>query len=443
MKRPRIAIIGSGISGLTVARQLHASCELTIFEAAEWVGGHTHTIDVETDEGSWAVDTGFIVFNDRTYPNFIEMLDGLQVASQPAPMTFSVRSDAHDLEYRGADLGGLFAQKRNLLRPRFYRLLQGILKFNRVGPQLIESGDDETTVREFFARHRFPGEFYQLYFLPMGSAIWSCPQATFEDFPIRFIAEFYQHHGLLSVSDRPQWRVVRGGSRSYVEPLIQPFRERIRLSTPVHHVRRQSEGVTLSHINGRESFDHVVFACHADQALRLLGDETTASERQVLSAFPYESNEVVLHTDTSILPRRRRAWAAWNYLMPPQPGDKASLTYCMNILQSLKAAETYCVTLNNTERIDSSRIIRSFNYWHPIFDSRRKLMQGRHAELIGPHRSSFCGAYWGNGFHEDGVVSGLAVADHLKATLVPTCPPPVPSKDRVTPKTNGVSDARS
>ena len=414
MKKPRVAIIGSGISGLTVARHLHSDFDITIFEASSLVGGHTHTINVESGGSQWSVDTGFIVFNDRTYPNFIEMLDQLQVPSQPAPMTFSVRCDASNLEYRGADLPGLFAQRRNIFRPRFYRLLQGILKFNRVGQQLIDSGDNEITVKQFFTQNRFPREFYDYYFLPMGSAIWSCPQATFEAFPIRFIAEFYHHHGLLSVNNRPQWRVVQGGSYSYVGPLTEPFRDRIQLNTAVHHVHRESDQVTVSHAKGRDPFDHVVFACHADQALRLLGDEATAGERQILSAFPYESNEVVLHTDASILPRRRRAWAAWNYLLPDSQSDKASLTYCMNILQSLDSSETFCVTLNNSSRINPDKVIRSFNYWHPIFDARRKTMQQRHSELIGPNRTSFCGAYWGNGFHEDGVVSGLAVAGGLQ-----------------------------
>ncbi|MCP4079300.1 MAG: NAD(P)-binding protein [Planctomycetaceae bacterium] len=414
MNRPRIAIIGSGISGLTVARHLHAENDITIFEASSWVGGHTHTIDVERDGQQWAVDTGFIVFNDRTYPNFIEMLDELKVPSQPAPMTFSVRCDATDLEYRGADLPGLFAQRKNIFRPRFYRLLQGIIKFNKAGVKLIEDGDDRMTVKQFFETNKFSRDFYEYYFLPMGSAIWSCPQSTFEEFPIRFIADFYHHHGLLSVKNRPQWRVISGGSRSYVAPLIADFKDRIRLDTPVHHVHRQPEQVTVSFAGGREVFDHVVFACHADQALRLLGDKATSSERQILCAFPYESNDVVLHHDEEILPKRRRAWAAWNYLMPDSQEHKASLTYCMNILQSFECQDTFCVTLNNTDRINPNKIIQSFNYWHPVFDARRKEMQQRHGELLGPQRTSFCGAYWGNGFHEDGVVSGLAVVNQFK-----------------------------
>lgn len=416
-RRPRIAIIGSGISGLTVARHLHDSAEITIFEAGSWVGGHTHTIEVDHQGDQQSVDTGFIVFNDRTYPNFIQMLDELNVPSQPAPMTFSVRCDQTDLEYRGADLGGLFAQKKNFFRPSFYRLLNGILKFNRMGMDLLEGDHPEETVQEFFKRHNFSQEFYDKYFLPMGSAIWSCPQTTFESFPIRFIAEFYHHHGLLSVNNRPQWRVIQGGSHQYVKPLIAPFHDRIQLNTPVVDVRRNESGVDVTTRRDIQSFDHVVFACHADQALRLLGSKATELEKEVLNAFPYEPNEVVLHTDESILPKRRRAWAAWNYLVPEQGNQKASLTYCMNILQSFDSKYTYNVTLNNSEQIDPNKVIQTFNYSHPIFDLRRKNMQQRHAELIGFNRTSFCGAYWGNGFHEDGVVSGLAVVKGLRQSL--------------------------
>ncbi len=410
----KVAIIGSGISGLTVASHLHPDFDIAVYESASWIGGHTNTIDVPVGNDHLSIDTGFIVFNDRTYPNFIAMLDRLGVASQNAPMTFSVRCDRSNLEYRGADFGGLFAQKRNLLRPKFYRLLKGILKFNKVGSQLLDNDAEDVTVKEFFQQNNFPREFYDYYFLPMGSAIWSCPQSTFENFPIRFIAEFYHHHGLLSVNNRPQWKVVCGGSKSYVEPLTAPFRERIFLDTPVQRVVREPDQVVIASKRGKESFDHVVFACHADQAIRLLAERATKQEREILNAFPYEENQAVLHTDDGILPKRRRAWASWNYLLPDRQTEKASLTYCMNILQTLDHQETFSVTLNNTSRINPDKIIRTINYSHPIFDVRRKTMQDRHSELIGDNRSSFCGAYWGNGFHEDGVVSGLAVVDVLK-----------------------------
>ena len=413
MKRQQIAIVGTGISGLTAARHLHKHHDVTLFESSSWIGGHTLTVDVDLPNDKQAVDMGFIVFNDRTYPNFISMLDQLGVASQPAPMTFSVRCDQTDLEYRGADLPGLFAQKRNLLRPKFYGLLRGILKFNRIGQQLLHSTDHQLTIRQFFQQNKFPKSFYDYYFLPMGSAIWSCPQSTFEHFPIRFIAEFYHHHGLLSVKNRPQWRVVCGGSKSYVEPLVHPFRDRIHLNTAVVHVQRQADHVKVATSQQVQDFDHVVFACHADQAMKLLGDQVTDLEREVLGAFPYEPNEAVLHVDDSVLPKRRRAWASWNYLLPEDQNSKASLTYCMNILQSLASDQTYCVTLNNTDRIDPEKVIHKVQFSHPIFDQRRKPMQDRHAELLGPNRTSYCGAYWGNGFHEDGVVSGLAVAQQF------------------------------
>lgn len=416
MKKPRIAIIGTGISGLTVARNFHSQAELTIYEASSWIGGHTNTIEVADGNRSLAVDTGFIVFNDRTYPEFNKLLSELDVPFQPAPMTFSVRCDRTNLEYRGADWRGLLAQKRNLLRPRFYRLLGGIVKFNKRGKELLDSDDETMTVKQFFASSDLPREFYDYYFLPMGSAIWSCPQSTFEDFPIRFIAEFYHHHGLLSINNRPQWRVVCGGSNQYVKPLVQPFVDRIRLNSPVHSVVRRENEVIIRSPERQESFDHVVFACHADQALQLLGDSATETEREVLGAFPYEPNQAVLHTDTSVLPKRRNAWASWNYLLADQPSAKASLTYCMNILQSIQSDQTWCVTLNNTDRIDPNKIVKVINYSHPIFDERRKRMQDRHHELIGPNRTSFCGAYWRNGFHEDGVVSGLRVVSSLRSS---------------------------
>ncbi len=421
----RIAIIGSGISGLTVADQLHQQHELTIFEANQYIGGHTNTINVESAGQRLAVDTGFIVFNERTYPNFCRLINRLGVPSQSAPMSFSVRCDQSNLEYRGADLFGLFAQRRNVLRPAFWRLLAGLLKFNRVGKQMLDEADNRQTVGEFFRENRFPEVFYQKYFLPMGSAVWSCSRERFEDFPIRFIADFYHNHGLLGLQDRPRWRVICGGSRQYVRPLVAPFRDRIRLDSPVVRLRRQAQindwpgrsPVEVTTAAGSERFDHVVLACHADQALAILGDQATPLEREVLSAFPYARNEAVLHTDTTILPRRRAAWASWNYLIDDQddPAAPATLTYNMNLLQSLDAADTWCVTLNNTRRLDPDKIARRFIYSHPVFDLRRKAMQSRHQELIDNHHTSFCGAWWGNGFHEDGVVSGLAVARRLQS----------------------------
>lgn len=408
----RIAIIGSGISGLVCAHRLAAKHDVTIFEANSYAGGHTNTIDLP--EAGLSIDTGFIVFNDRTYPNFIELITELGVASQNTEMSFSVRCDQTGLEYRGADLDGLFAQRRNLFRPRFYHFLREIVRFNRVAVQDEPDLDEATTVAEYFQQRRFSRMFLDKYFLPMASAIWSCPTGTIEEFPIRFLIEFYRHHGLLSINDRPQWKVICGGSKSYVTALLKPLRHNIELNQPVKHIARSDESVSIHLTDEVREFDHVIFACHSDQALQILGDHASPVERQVLGSFPYEANEAVLHTDTSLLPKRRRAWASWNYHLPETPSQHASLTYNMNILQGINSEETYCVTLNDTSRIAPEKIIRTIQYAHPIFTSQRKTAQSRHHELLGPNRTSFCGAYWGNGFHEDGVNSAINVCETLE-----------------------------
>jgi predicted NAD/FAD-binding protein len=411
----QIAVIGSGIAGLVAAYRLHAEHDVTVFEANDYVGGHTNTVDVELDGESHAIDTGFIVFNDWTYPNFIALLDELGVASQPTTMSFSVRDDRSGLEYNGHSLNTLFAQRLNLLRPRFYRMLADIVRFNREARRLVRNHDDETTVGEFLARHGYSRSFAELYLLPMGAAIWSCPTGTFPQFPIRFIVDFYHNHGLLSVLRRPTWRVIEGGSRTYVEAMTRGFRDRIRLRTPVMGVRRFTDRA-LVQLRGGETrpFDHVIFACHSDQALRILGDDATANEREILSKFPYERNVAVLHTDTSLLPRKRRAWASWNYRLGGDDAAPASVTYNMNILQRLRARHTFCVTLNDESRIDPVKVLRRFEYHHPVFTTQRAAAQARHGELLNVNRTSFCGAYWRNGFHEDGVVSALAIVDALR-----------------------------
>ncbi len=415
----RIAIIGAGISGLTAAYRLSPAHDITLFEANDYLGGHTNTVDVEWHDERQAIDTGFIVFNDWTYPRFIELLDELGVQSQPTSMGFSVRCDAIDLEYNGSSFNGLFAQRRNLLRPSFYRMLRDVVRFNREAPELVlgKSTSNETTVGEFLARHRYSREFAEHYLIPMGAAIWSCPLGTFENFPIQFIIEFYRNHGLLSIRNRPTWRVIQGGSRNYVVKMVERFRERIQLSTPIESVRRSASEVVVVPRNRKpETFDHVVFACHSDQALRMLVDPT-ATEREVLSEFPYGRNVAVLHTDPSVLPKRRRAWASWNYRLTDQPSNHneqaATVTYQMNMLQNLQSRHVYNVTLNSDDRIDPAKVIQRFEYHHPIFTVRRATAQARHHELINVNRSSFCGAYWGNGFHEDGVVSALRVCDAL------------------------------
>jgi len=419
-----IAIIGSGISSLVAARKLQSDHQITIFEANDYIGGHTNTVDVETKEGHFSIDTGFIVFNDRTYPNFIRLMDELKVESQPTIMSFSVKCQRTGLEYRGADLKGMFAQKRNMLNPRFYRLIYDLLRFNRLGHELLgqPDGSEPETVGSFLSRHRFSPPFIDQYFLPMGAAIWSASMESFENFPIRFICEFYKNHGLLGISDRPQWRVIKGGSCNYIAPLTRPFSEQIRLNEKVISVRRVSDPagswndpkIELKTVSGEcLTFDHVVFGCHSDQALALLGEDATPDEQEILGAFPYQKNIAKLHTQHDVLPQRRQAWASWNYFSPIQRTGSATVTYNMNILQSIESETVFCVTLNDDDRIKDENVLRTFTYHHPTFDLRRKPMQQRHADLINKNSASFCGAYWGNGFHEDGVVSGLAVADSL------------------------------
>lgn len=411
----KIAVIGAGISGLVAAHRLHPEHDITVFEPNDYPGGHTNTVDVALNGERHAIDTGFIVFNDRTYPHFVGLLDELGVGSRPTTMSFSVRDDRTGLEYNGHSLNTLFAQRRNLLRPGFYRLLADILRFNREARRLVAECDDGLTVGEFLSRHGYSDEFVEQYLLPMGAAIWSCPTGKFGRFPIRFIVDFYHNHGLLDIRGRPTWRVVEGGARTYVQAMIRGFCDRIRLRTPVQSVRRLANRVDLQPRGGEvESFDHVIFACHSDQALRILGAGATRSEREILSAFPYERNVAVLHTDISLLPQTRRAWASWNYRCTGDDSVPASVTYNMNILQGIRSRQTFCLTLNDESRIAPEQVLRRFEYHHPVFTARRAAAQARHVELLSANRTSFCGAYWRNGFHEDGVVSALAVVNALR-----------------------------
>jgi len=421
----KIAIIGAGISGLVAAERLRDSHEVAVFEAGSYIGGHTNTIDIDTPDGSLAVDTGFIVFNDRTYPNFIAMLDRLGVASQDTIMSFSVKCERTGLEYRGADLNGLFAQRRNLFNPKFYKLLMDLLKFFRLGEAMLESDSDAgeaESVDSFLSRNRFSNQFIEQYFLPMGAAIWSSSYESFRDFPIRFIAEFYKNHGLLGVKDRPQWKTIRGGSKQYIKPLTNGWADQIKLNSPVQKVARnraandsEPTSVTVAANGQSNDFDHVVFACHSDQALRILGGDTTPTETEILSAFPYQKNVALLHTQSDVLPKQRRAWASWNYFNPKEESNAATVTYNMNILQSLKSDTVWCVTLNGEDLIQDENVIASIDYAHPTFSVGRKAMQARHDELCSVNATSFCGAYWGNGFHEDGVASALRVVKAIES----------------------------
>lgn len=410
----KLAIIGAGVSGLVAAYRLHPHHDVALFDGNDHAGGHALTINVETDEGRYPLDVGFMVFNEATYPALTALFDEFGVASQPAPMSFSVADPAADLEYCSRSLNSLFAQRRQLLRPRFYRMLRDILRFNRLSRRLVRQVDDRATVGEFVRQHRLSPEFVDHYLYPMGSAIWSCPRGTFADFPVQFIFEFFQNHGLNAVWARPPWRVVVGGSQTYVAAIAQRLGKRLRLRCPVDRVQRLADHVRLRLADGTiEKFDHVIFACHSDEALKLLGEGATQPEREVLASFPYQRSVAVLHTDESLLPARRRAWASWNYRLGD--ADAATVTYNLNMLQGHRSRQTFCVTLNETERIDPSKIILQFDFAHPTFDCRRAAAQARRRELLSANRTSYCGAYWRNGFHEDGAVSALAVVDALQA----------------------------
>lgn len=413
----RIAIIGSGIAGMTSAWALHhAGHDLTVFEAGSHVGGHTNTIPIALGGQTYAVDTGFIVFNDWTYPNFIKLLGLLGVASQPTTMSFSVRDPRSGLEYNGTSLNTLFAQRRNLFRPSFYRMIRDILRFGREAPVLLTGDDDRTTLGQYVAQNGYSRQFIEHYLLPMGGAIWSAGSAAMRDFPARYFVQFFKNHGMLSVDERPQWRVVTGGSWSYAKALVAPFRDRIRLETPVISIRRDSAGVTVVSKGRSESFDQVVIAAHGDQALRLLGDPS-ATEREVLGGFAYTRNEAVLHTDISLMPRRRRAWAAWNYHLTGDELAPVPVTYDMNALQGITAPERFLVTLNPPIGIAPERVLRRIMYQHPHYTTAAVASQKRWAEINGVNRTYFCGAYWGYGFHEDGVVSALKVAERFGVGL--------------------------
>lgn len=405
----RIAVIGTGISGMTAGYLLGSDHQVTAYEANNTIGGHTATVDVPYGGRTWAVDTGFIVFNNKTYPNFTRLLDRLGVASQPSVMSFSMQDMASGLVFCPSNLNALFIQRRNLVRPAFYRMLLDAWRFRRDAPRLLSASDDQATLDEYLNANRFGEAFIQRFLIPMGAAIWSTGPDTFRRFPARYFAEFFNNHGFLNVVDQPRWRVIQDGSRNYIEPLTRSFADRIRLNSPVTAVTRSPDRVTVKTADGHvDDFDHVVIAAHADQALAILAD-SSPEERDILGRIEYQANDVVLHTDTSVLPPRRAAWASWNYLNPETPRDRVALTYNMNMLQGLEAPVTFCVSLNIGDRIDPAKIIRRFLYHHPVYTPKSLAARRRHAEISGINRTSFCGAYWGYGFHEDGVNSALTV----------------------------------
>jgi predicted NAD/FAD-binding protein len=413
----KIAIVGTGIAGNVAARALHRDHEITVFEAGAHIGGHTHTHDVlDADGRRQRVDTGFIVYNERTYPAFTRLLDELGVATHPSAMSFSVRNEATGLEYNGSTIAGLFVQKRNLASPAFLGMLAEILRFNREAPRWLDDGSGgDLPLGDLLERGRYGQRFVRDYLVPMGAAIWSTDPARMMQFPGRFFVRFLHNHGMLSIDERPQWRVISGGSARYVERLVEPWRHRIRLNSPVLQVKRHAGGViVVTHDGGHERYDHVFMACHADQALALLAD-ATPTERVVLGALPYQRNEAVLHTDTTLLPRDRRAWAAWNYHVQHDPAAPVALTYDLNILQGLSSRQTWCVTLNRSEAIAPEHVVRRLEVSHPLFTPESVAAQARHAEISGVDGISYCGAYWRYGFHEDGVVSALQAVQRFEA----------------------------
>ena len=410
----KIAVIGTGIAGNVAARELCREHEITVFEATDHVGGHTHTHSIDDNGRPLAIDTGFIVFNDWTYPNFIALLDELGVSSQPSEMSFGVKCERTGLEYKGHTLNTLFAQRRNLLRPSFHRMLRDIVRFNREARSLLEASDDSLTLGDYLRDNHYSTAFTDYYMIPMGAAIWSAEPRRMLSFPATCFARFFANHGLLNIKNRPQWRVISGGSRSYVDKLTAPFRQQIRINTPVTGITRRVTHVEVSSAGyGTEKYDRVFIACHSDQALAMLRD-ASPQERAVLGAIPYQRNDVVLHTDTSLLPRRRLAWSAWNYHRLAGDNAAVAVTYNMNLLQGLSTQQTYLVTLNNSAAINPDKIIKRLSYDHPVFTPDGIAAQQRQGEINGVKRSYFCGAYWRYGFHEDGVVSALNALAHFR-----------------------------
>ena len=413
----RIAIVGAGIAGLTCAHLLHPEHEIAVFEAAERPGGHTWTIEVEIERALHRVDTGFVVYNDRNYPGFQRLLERLGVATQPSTMSFSVSDGRGDFEYNGASPNGLFARRSSLLRPSFHRMIRDLLRFNREAPALIGLNGSGPTLLDFLDQGGYSTDFVERLIVPQASAVWSTDPRDLRTFPASLLAEFFDNHGMFGFTGRPRWRAVTDGSSRYVERLTAPIRDRLRLSTPVARIERHSDRVEVTpERGGPESFDEVIVAAHSDQALAMLADPSPA-EAEVLGAIPYRPNDVVLHTDASLLPRRPRARASWNFPLQDEPAERTTVTYHMNRLQSLDAEPDFCVTLNRTEAIDPETVIGSRVFSHPVFTHAALAAQRRWGEVSGVRRTHYCGAYWGYGFHEDGVQSALRVCGRFGASL--------------------------
>ncbi len=413
----KIAIIGSGISGLVCAHLLCKDFDLSIFEANDYIGGHTHTIDVTRADGSYAVDSGFIVFNRTTYPNFCRLLQQLGVDSKPTRMNFSVRCEKTGLEYGSASASTLFAQRRNILSPSYWRMVLDIFRLRRTLTAYINSREPDMALGEFLRLHDFSPRFIEHFVVPIGASLWSSEPGKIQEFPARTFGRFFENHGFLQAANPIEWRVITGGSNEYVKKITAPLVDKIHLATPVLRVERQETGVELEFANrDKARFDEVIFATHSDQALRILAD-ATADERAILGAVPYQKNDIILHADETVLPQKRAVWSSWNYAILAGQVDRAAVTYNMNILQSIRAAETFCVSLNMEHRIAEEKILGRYVYHHPVYLEDSILAQKSHGVISGRNRTHYCGAYWGYGFHEDGVKSGLAVGKYFGKSL--------------------------
>jgi predicted NAD/FAD-binding protein len=412
----RIAVVGSGISGLVCAHLLGPRHDVVLFESDSRVGGHTHTRELDDGGRMVAVDTGFIVFNERTYPSFVKLLRRLGVAWQESDMSFSARSDRRDFEYAGPGLSPLYAQRRNLLSPGFHRMVLDVLRFYREARELLAEGPEVGLV-DWLERRGYSRAFVEDHILPMAGAVWSSSRSAARDFPARFLVRFFDNHGFLDVSRSVPWLTLRGGSHQYVRAILAGFRGEVRTGCPVERVLRAGPGVEVKPRGAApERFDHLVLACHADQALGLLADPSPV-EKELLSAFPYRENRVQLHRDARVMPRSRPAWSSWNYHLDDDGQEGACVTYWMNRLQRLQARSDWFVSLNRDGAVDADRVQERIAYQHPVFSADGLAAQARHAELIGHRDTSYCGAYWRNGFHEDGVVSALQVCQRFGASL--------------------------
>jgi predicted NAD/FAD-binding protein len=411
----KIAVVGAGVSGLVATHLLAPEHDVTAFEAAPYAGGHTNTVRVDTAYETHWVDTGFIVFNDRNYPRFQQLLDRLKVPHQPSDMSFAVTDERGDFEYASTSPNGLFAKRSHLATPWFHRMMADVFRFQREAKRLLTSDSHDPSLGHFLDQHRFSRAFVDRLIVPQAAAVWSADPHQMWTFPARFLIEFFDNHGMLGLRDRPRWRTVVGGSHRYVQALTHASRARVRLATPIEAITRGDEHVELTPRGGdAERFDHVIVATHSDQALKLLEDPTDR-EHELLGAIPYQANEAVLHTDQALLPRRRRARASWNYHLLDAPTGKPTVTYHMNRLQSLRSRDEFCVTLNRTHAVDPDKVIRTIPYAHPVYTAQGQAAQQRHHEISGHGRTHFAGAYWGWGFHEDGVRSGERVATNLGA----------------------------